>query len=102
MPALTGKDVFKVGKRAGIHLKEYKGKFTVVQTREGEGDVHYLDWVFLSQWKNGEHVPDEKKRPMGIWLGDEDTALEALRDIIKQIQVMRMEPHADNEDDYPF
>jgi len=61
----------------GVALNEYNGNYSLVASRDKDG-VIYKDWVFLSKWQNSKAVPDDKKRPMGIYMGDKQSAIECL------------------------
>jgi len=63
----------------GIILDEYEGKYSLNEAKNNNG-VIYRDWCYLSKWSKSEGgwIPDEKKRPKGIYLGDKDTAMKLL------------------------
>ena len=61
----------------GVFLDEYHGNYSLIAGRERE-KVYYKDWVFLSRWQNGQAIPDDKRRPMGVYLGSKEKAIEAL------------------------
>ena len=71
-----------------VQLDEYNGTYSIKAVQKGQNDVYYLRWVFTSKWSktSGGFVPDDKKRPMHIVLGDKQTALNTLREIINDLQ----------------
>ena len=70
----------------GVKLEEYNGQYSLVATRQGENEVNYIQWVFLSKWKNGEPVPGKKKLPMCVRLGDREMAIEVLKTILVKLE----------------
>ena len=68
----------------GIKLDEYEGKYKLIAARQKEDKV-YMDWVFLSKWDDGGFIPDEKKRPMGVYLGTREEAVSVLSKIISEL-----------------
>ena len=71
-------DIIKVTEKTGLVLDEYNGKFSVQKVTLGDNGTWYPEWVFLSRWKDGKAQPDEKKRPMAVYLGDKELALKAV------------------------
>ena len=71
----------------GVMLDEYNGNYSLIAGKQTEQDL-YKDWVFLSKWSqsDGGFVPDNKKRPMGVYLGERDSACEALRFFLTKLE----------------
>ena len=71
----------------GIMLDKYNDNYSLVAGRKSEKDgAQYKDWCFLSKWENGGPVPDDKKRPMGVYFGDRQKAIEALEFFLKALK----------------
>jgi hypothetical protein len=70
----------------GLMLDEYNGKFKLICGRQKD-DKTYMDWCYLSKWNKeiGGPEPDDKKRPLGAYLGDRDDAIKALRFFLKEL-----------------
>ena len=70
----------------GVELNEYNGNFSL-QAATHKDDKYYKEWVFLSRWNQDTRSaePDEKKRPMGVYFGDRDSAIKALRFFLKEL-----------------
>jgi len=83
----------------GVLLDEYKDTYGLVATRKGDSDVSYVQWCFLSEWKNGEGKPSGMKRPISVRLGDKATAIATLQRLLTELGgVVAVTP----EDDIPF
>lgn len=83
-------ETMRVDQWNGVQLQKYKDTFQVLAMTPGGGEdaenVWYKQWVFLSRWENGQGIPDEdKRRPMGIRLGDKETALNILKKLYHTI-----------------
>ena len=67
------------GNGYGIELEEYEGKFQLVEAKKKDDNI-YKEWNYISEWdaESRSFVPGEKKRPQGIRLGEEATALSVL------------------------
>jgi len=76
--------IIEVNNYDGIKVDEYNGKISLVAMQKGQNEVWYLKWAFLSRWKKGETepVPDTKKMPMKVLLGNDK---EQAQKIIKEI-----------------
>ena len=70
----------------GTMLDEYNGNYSISACKNNDKGI-FKDWVFLSKWDQETRgwTPDEKKRPMGIYLGDKKKAIEALRFFLVQL-----------------
>jgi len=70
----------------GIYQTEYKDNFSLQAGNRTENG-NYLDWVFLSKWSQakGGFVPDEKKRPMGVYFGNREQEIEGLKFFLKEL-----------------
>ena len=70
----------------GLILDEYQGKFKLIAAR-AKDDKIYKDWCFLSRWNKeiGGPEPDDKKRPLGAYLGSREDAIKALRFFLKEL-----------------
>jgi hypothetical protein len=100
--AIEADEIVKVTDKTAIHLHEYKGKYSLDVATLGGNSTWYSQWVFKSQWKDGKPVPDETKRVMGVYLGDRETAVKALRAILSKLDP-RSEGGQDVDDsDVPF
>lgn len=80
--------VIETAKNYGVEVEEYKGIYGLVANTKGQNEVWYKVWVFLSKWQNKQAVPDDKKRPMSIRLGDKDTAIKTLQTLLKQLEAL--------------
>jgi len=71
----------------GIFLSQYEGKYALQAGKHTDND-DYPDWVFMSKWSKskGEFVPDMKKRPMGVYLGEKHKAIEALEFMLRALK----------------
>ena len=69
----------------GTLLDEYQGNYSLIDTKNVDENV-YKTWVFLSRWQDGKAVPIDKKRPMGIYLGDKETAIKMLEFFLSKIK----------------
>ena len=71
----------------GILLDKYNDNYSLVAGKEHEKDgVQYKDWIFLGRWENGQAVPDTKKRPMGVYFGSKEKAIEGLEFFLKALK----------------
>ena len=72
----------------GVQLAEYNGKYSINGIQKGQNDVYYLKWIFCSKWSKGEggFVPDDKKRPMHVVLGDKKMAIATLTLLLKELE----------------
>jgi len=70
----------------GIQVNEYNGNYSLQAAKQKEDKI-YLDWAFLSKWDEGTRgfVPDEKKRPMSVYLGDRESAIKALKFFLNEL-----------------
>ena len=114
--AISEKETIMVGdSKYGVTVNEYNGSISLNKVEKGSNEVLYQQWVFLSKWQNGGAVPDDKKRPMGIWLGeDKAQAVQYLRQLASIIQgipekeeapaprTMANPPIGSDNDDIPF
>lgn len=82
---MNEENVIEINNYDGIQLDEYNGKYSLNAMQHGQNDVWYKRWVFLSRYKDGEAVPDKKKQPMKVVLGDKSKALEVLKHLYNQI-----------------
>jgi len=96
-----GNEFWERNKGYGITIDEYRGNFSLIAARQKEDKV-YKDWVYISEWDENSRgfVPSEKKRPMGVYLGDRETAVAALRFFLKNLSG-NAEEHQGN-DEAPF
>ena len=83
-------NIIKIDRYSGVALNEYDGKFSIQTYNLGSNEVWYLVWVFLSKWSKGSSkaVPDEKKRPMAVRIGDKATAIKTLQTLLKQLEAL--------------
>jgi len=89
----------------GMILDEYNGNYSISACKKNDKGL-FKDWVFLSKWDQETRgwAPDEKKRPMGIYLGDREKAIKALRFFLRELGASDPgDPAADgSEDAIPF
>lgn len=78
-------DPIEITDKIGVTLDEYKGNYSLKKMTLGKGKW-YPEWVFLSEWKDGGAVPSEKKRPMGTYLGDKETALRVIAALYHELK----------------
>lgn len=78
-------DPIEITDKIGVVLEEYQGKYTLKKVSKNK-DKWWPEWVFLSEWKDGGAVPSEKKRPMGTYLGDKETALKAIAALYHELK----------------
>jgi len=71
----------------GLMLDEYNGKYKLIVGRQKDDKI-FMDWCFLSRWNKeiGGPEPDDKKRPLGAYLGSKDDAIKALRYFLAQLE----------------
>ena len=71
----------------GIEVNEFNGNISL-QAAKHKDDKEYKDWVFLSKRDNDnrEFVPDDKKRPMGVYFGSKEQAIEGLRFLLNGLE----------------
>jgi len=91
-------DPIEITEKVGVVLEEYKDKYSLKKVSKGKDGKWYPEWVFLSEWKDGGAVPSDKKRPMGTYLGDRETALKALEALWRELKG----PDALENPDVPF
>jgi len=77
--------IIEVDPYNAIGLHEYDGKYSLVALELKGDSVWHKIWVFLSKWRSGEAVPDNKKRPMMVKLGDKATARKVVKVIYDKI-----------------
>ena len=82
---MTEENVIEVNNYDGIQVDLYDGKYSLLAMQKGQNEVWYKRWVFLSRWKDGKPVADEKKMPMCVRLGDKEQARQILKSIWEQI-----------------
>ena len=70
----------------GLVLDEYNGNLSIIASKRKEDKI-YKDWVYISEWDENTRgfVAGNKKRPMGIYLGDREGAIKALRFFLKEL-----------------
>ena len=70
--SLDKEDIIEVNQYNSVMINEYNGSITLQAINNGQDENYYQKWVFLSKWSKsaGGPVPDDKKRPMGVLLGD--------------------------------
>ena len=71
-----------------VQLQDYKGIFGLLALNIGGGEnmTYYKQWIFLSEWNNGKPCPSDKKLPMAVRLGDKETAVNTLEELLKQLK----------------
>ena len=69
----------------GTELNEYNGNYSLVDAKNVDETI-YKTWVFLSRWKNGKPIPTDDKRPMGIYLGDKESAIKMLEFFLAKLK----------------
>ena len=71
MAEVNEEEVIKVDYYNSVMIEEYNGKYSICAVDNGQNECFYKKWVFLSRWRNGEAVPDDRKMPMKVALGDD-------------------------------
>jgi len=80
------KMVVEVDRYNAVGIYEYGGKYSLIALElKGDGVWHKV-WVFLSKWRSGASVPDDKKRVMSVKLGDKETAKRVIKAIWEKIK----------------
>ena len=81
-------EVIKVDQYKAVQLQEYKGIYGLLALNVGggENETYYKQWVFLSKWSNGQSQPTDMRRPMGVRLGDKETAIKILEGALREIK----------------
>jgi len=90
---MAGEIFFNRSDGYGLILDCYNGKYKLISGRQKD-DKTYMDWCFLSRWNKeiGGPEPDDKKRPLGAYLGDKDDAIKALRFFLAELDGGHREP----------
>jgi len=81
-------DVVEVDYYKGVQLQDHNGTFGLLamDKRGGEHMVHYKQWVFLGKYVKGKNLPSNKTRPMAVRLGDKETAVRTLKEVLRQLE----------------
>jgi len=61
----------------GYAIDEYKGEVKLVAAREWQGKI-FAQWGYKQMGKKGDEHPADKPRPMGVFLGDRQMAINRL------------------------
>ena len=71
-----------------IKLEEYNGQYSIKSVQIGQNGVYYPRFAYPSEWSKATRgwIPGKKSYPMAVRLGDKQTALNTLRQIIKDLQ----------------
>ena len=75
-------DSISTGNKNGIILEEYKGNYSIAAQRESN------DGRFFTQWAKpqiGKDLYGDKAQPVKINLGNKETAIGALKMILKEL-----------------
>ena len=93
-------------KGQGVGIDEYQGNISLVAGYEGKDGKIQLEWV------RGQHydkeakkkVPDDKDRPLKIYLGSKERAIEVLEALLWQlgVEIHQKEARPAEEDEVPF
>lgn len=73
----------RTGNKNGVLLEEYKGTYSLQAQRESN------DGRFFTQWAKpqiGKDVYGDRAQPVKVVLGDKNTALGVLKDLIREIE----------------
>jgi len=81
-------DVVEVDYYKGVQLQDYNGTIGLLamDKKGGENMVWYKVWVFLGKYVKGKSLPSNKTRPMAVRLGDKETAVKTLKEILRQLE----------------
>ena len=95
--ALTNDATIWTGETVGVTLEEYNGKYSIKVVRrwkQGMEDKIGWDWVYRQGYnkETKERVMEEKPKPCGVYLGDRDKAIDALRSMLAMMQGKDDEP----------
>ena len=84
----------------GLFLDEYGQNIKIVEGKRGD-QADYLTWGWPQVWKNKRWEPDEIKRPIGVYFGDKERAIEALEYFLRVLKGEE-EPAEVNDVKEPF
>ena len=71
-----------------VQLEEYNGTYSIKSIQIGQNETYYPRFAYPSEWSKATRgwVPGKKSFPVMVRLGDKQTALNTLRQIIKDLQ----------------
>ncbi len=70
----------------GLILDEYNGQYSLIATTQGKDGTSYKRWVFLAKSEDRQLVATKKKLPMSVRLGNRETAIRVLEQILTELQ----------------
>ena len=71
-----------------VQLQDYMGKFGLLSLdiKGGENTTYYKQWIWLSEFKHGKSVASNRRFPMIVRLGDRETAIKTLEELLRQLK----------------